>query len=56
MVNCAQTVEHVQKSDVNRASGKELYKQLKLFHTENDTQMVTFNIQMNSYWKETLVY
>ena len=44
------------KKDVNRASEKELYKQLKLIHTENDTQMVIFNIQMNSYWRETLVY
>ena len=44
------------RRDVNRVSEKELYKQLKLIHTENDTQMVTFYIQMNSYWKETIVY
>ena len=44
------------RRDVNHASEKELYLQLKLIHTENDTQMVTFNIQMNSYWRETLVY
>ena len=35
------------RRDVNRASEKVLYKQLKLIHTESDTQMVTFNIQMN---------
>ena len=44
------------RRDVSRASEKELNKQLKLIHTENDTQMVTFNIQMNSYWREIFVY